>query len=214
MSRTKIVAVRHGETEWNIEGKYQGQLNSPLTETGKMQSSAAGFGLTRFCFDAFYSSDLGRAVQTAEIISSEIELGYEYEKNLRERNLGKIQGLTRKEFSEKHPEEFKKVQELHPDYIIPDGESTRQRFNRAVSCAENIAEKHPGGTVLVITHGEILMSFMQKAMNLPLESPLNYSLCNCAINIFSIDESKKWHLDVWGDITHLDRFNLSSAIID
>jgi 2,3-bisphosphoglycerate-dependent phosphoglycerate mutase len=213
MNKTKIVAIRHGETEWNVKGKYQGQLDSPLTETGKVQSSAAGFGLTRFCFDAFYSSDLGRAVQTSEIISGEIELGYEYEKNLRERNLGKIQGLTKDEFREKHPAEFKMAMGNNPDYIIPDGESERQRFERAITCAETLAEKHQGGTLLLVTHGEILMSFMQKALNIPIESPLNYSLCNCAINIFTIDKNKKWHLNVWGDITHLDRFNLASNII-
>jgi broad specificity phosphatase PhoE len=211
MAKTKIVAVRHGETEWNISGKYQGQLDSPLTETGKMQSTAVGFGLTRFCFDAFYSSDLGRAVQTSEIISGEIEFGYEYEKNLRERNLGKIQGLTKQEFRESLPSVYDKVMERNPDYIVPDGESSRQCYNRSVACVESLAGKHSGGTILLVTHGEIMMNFMHKAMNLPVESPLSYSLYNCAINVFTIDDERKWRLDVWGDVTHLDRFSLPAG---
>jgi len=97
--------VRHGETEWNLAGKEQGHLDSPLTALGVRQAQALANGLWGKGIQVIYSSDLGRAVRTAEIIADRLGLPLNVESDLRERHLGVMQGLTMKEFRDRFPDE-------------------------------------------------------------------------------------------------------------
>lgn len=200
---TKIIALRHGETRWNSIGKQQGHLDSELTETGLQQAKAAAEELKNFQFDFFYSSDLGRAVQTAAIISDVIHLKFIIDTRLRERHLGIMQGLTIKEFEDLYPEEATRYHKHDPDYRIPGGESIRDRYTRGIECIESLAQKHPGSTILVVTHGGILTGIFQKVINLPLNQKRTFSVYNMGLNIFTISESNQWFLETWGDICHL-----------
>lgn len=202
-SITKIIALRHGETLWNSIGKQQGHLDSELTESGLLQAKAAGAALKNFKFDFFYSSDLGRAVQTSEIISDIIHMNYSTDIRLRERNLGIMQGFTIPEFEEKYPDEAVRFHQHDPDYRIPGGESIRDRYTRTIECVETIAQRHPGSTVLIVTHGGILTSMFQKAINLPLNQKRTFSVINMGLNTFTISENNQWFLETWGDICHL-----------
>src|SRR4030095_2805652 len=123
MDRAQVIIVRHGQTEWNIKGIRQGNLDSRLTEKGMAQAKALAQRLARESFTALYSSDLGRAVQTAEEVAS--VTGHEIitDPRLRERHLGIFQGLSGEEIKQKHPEEYKLHRSLGPDYVIPGGES-------------------------------------------------------------------------------------------
>ena len=150
---TTIIAVRHGETEWNSIGKQQGHLNSNLTELGIRQAQAIANGVSKFSIDEFYSSDLGRAVQTAEIISQNIGKKFVPDARLREQNLGILQGLTRTAFESRFPEEYSQFISNDPDYRIPGGESIRDRFSRCIHCVEDISKTHCGKSILIVTHG-------------------------------------------------------------
>ncbi len=199
---TTLIVVRHGETEWNRDGLQQGQQNSDLTELGIQQAQAVADALEEYSFDAIYCSDLGRAVQTAEIIAEPHKLKLILDTRLRERHLGITQGLEYEQFKAKHPDVFRLSHSSDPDYVIPEGESIRQRTERAVACGNQIAQSHPGGRVLVVTHGGILDGLYRTTLGIPLTEPRRFSLYNAAINRFTIKNSA-WQLNTWGDIHHL-----------
>ncbi len=199
---TVLYAVRHGETEWNLTEKQQGHLDSPLTANGIKQAELLADGLAKKNIDILFSSDLGRALQTAEIIAKRLSLKVHTNSRLRERHLGILQALTKKEFVERYPLEAVLFDSRNPDYVLPQGESSRQLFNRCTKCAEDIAGDNPGKNVLIVTHGGVLRSFFHKATNTPLVEPRQFSLFNAAINSFSISNGQ-WRLDTWGEISHL-----------
>jgi len=201
---TTMITVRHGETEWNLVGKQQGHLNSSLTKLGIKQAEALAKELATKKIDIIYSSDLGRATQTAKIISNHLSLKFLTDLGLRERNLGTMQGLTKKEFAKKFPKEAAKFNTGNPDYILPTGESARQRYERCINCAENLAHQHIGKTILIVAHGGVLNSFFYKALNIPLTEPRHFSLFNASINTFSISGGC-WRLETWGEIHHLKK---------
>lgn len=202
-STTRIIALRHGETLWNSVGKQQGHFDSELTETGIQQARVTARTLKNFPIDHFYSSDLGRAVQTSTIISETINLKFITDPRLRERHLGIMQGLTIREFEDTYPNEASQFNQLEPDYKIPGGESIRDWFDRSIFCIESLALKHSGSTILVVTHGGILSGLFHKAINLPISQKRTFSIFNLGLNIFTISEDNQWFLETWGDISHL-----------
>ena len=206
-TETIVYAIRHGETEWNIEGKQQGHLDSPLTENGIKQAHAIADALARFGIAQIYSSDLGRAVQTAEIISSKLNIAASFDQRLRERNLGSLQGMTKNEYQNKFPKDFSAFLTEDPDYVIPGGESARCQYRRCTDGCTELAMRHPGGKILIVTHGGVLTSLFYYTLGIPLEKPRCFSLFNAAINSFSVI-NHRWHLNTWGDISHLIAMNV------
>ena len=201
---TELTVVRHGETVWNALGRQQGHLNSDLTELGIAQARAVAEALSGECFDALYSSDLGRAVQTAVVIAERLGLEIVTDVRLRERNLGVMQGLTMEQFQQRCPREYELFRQGNPDYCIPEGESARQRCERAVACGDELARRHAGQRVLIVTHGGVLQSFFRHTMGMDLAAPRCFSLFNASVNAFSVGEGG-WTLNVWGDVRHLRR---------
>ena len=199
---TLLTLIRHGETVWNREEKQQGILDSPLTESGIQQADATVPVLKKMTFDVVYSSPLGRALSTAEILNSAIGADIEVEDDLQERNLGILQGLTIGEFKLKFPEEFNRFATWDPDFVLPEGESSRQRYNRGNACIQRIADRQAGDRVLLVTHGGIIDGVFRRLFNIPLSRPRNYSLYNCAINAIEVDGGE-WRLHTWGNISHL-----------
>ena len=116
--------------------------------------------------------------------------------------LGVMQGLTRKEFAQAYPAQATAFDSGDPDYVIPGGESARQRHQRSVECVQELAARHQGQTIAIVAHGGVLKSLFCKTTNLPLAAPRHFSLFNASINVFSIN-GRRWRLDTWGDIHHL-----------
>ena len=206
MTETTIIIIRHGETQWNIKGRWQGHLNSELTDCGVEQAEAAGQGLMNYQFSRIYSSDLGRAVQTADIISEITQKKIIFDKRLRERNLGIFQGLTMPEMGHQYPEEFQKFSSLDPDFIIPGGESARQVVNRSTECFFNIANNHDGETIVVVTHGGILSSFLRHVLGIPFSTPRKFKIWNASINIF-VYQNHQFEVHTFGNTHHLNRID-------
>lgn len=202
MDRTQLIIVRHGETEWNIKGIRQGNLDSALTPKGLMQAKALAQRLARENFSALYSSDLGRAVQTALEISS--LTGHEIitDARLRERHLGIFQGLNADEIKEKYPEEYKLHRTLGPDYVIPGGESVRQQVARNIAYLNEIGEKHLGETIVVVTHGGVISGLFRHTFAIPFTAPRRFEFTNAGLNVFAYEKGD-WFLLTWGDVSHL-----------
>lgn len=199
---TQLIVIRHGETDWNRQGRYQGHLDSALNAEGLAQAEALGERLAAERFDLLLSSDLGRALQTARAIA--MRSGHEImvEPRLRERRMGIFQGLTPAEAEARYPQDYARFRSHDPDYVIPQGESLRQLFRRSVACFSELATCHAGCTLAAVTHGGVLAMLYRHATAMPLEAPRNFTLHNTGINRFC-HRSGAFALRSWGDIAHL-----------
>ncbi len=200
---THLIAIRHGETEWNSEGRFQGHLNSVLNAEGLAQAEALAERLTRERFDLLLSSDLGRALQTASAIA--LRTGHEIlvEPRLRERRMGIFQGLTPEEVRARYPEEYARFKSHDPDYVIPEGESMRQLYERSVACFTELAQCHAGSTLAAVSHGGVLAMLYRHAKAMPLNTPRDFALHNTGVNRFC-HRRGTWQLTIWGDVGHLE----------
>ena len=204
MCETKLIVVRHGESVWNAEGRQQGHLDSGLSPRGLSQARLLAKRLRGCSLAAIYTSELGRARQTAEIIAHHVTAPVVSDARLRERHLGVFQGLTWAEAKTQWPVEYAAFQTGDVDYVIPGGESARQRFTRTVGAIEEIARRHLGAAVLLVTHGGVLNGLFRRVLGIPLEAPRRFKLWNASLNVFSYRANGDWLLGTWGDTAHLE----------
>ena len=202
MNQTQLIIVRHGQTQWNLKLIRQGHLDSPLTEKGVAQAKALGERLARETFTALYSSDLGRALQTAQMIAEATGHKIVTDARLRERHLGIFQGLNGDEIREKYPEEYRLHRTVGPTYVIPDGESVEQQVARNVEYLKEIAEGHVGEKIVVVTHGGVLSGLFRHTFSIPFTAPRRFEFTNASLNVFNYEDGN-WLLQTWGDISHL-----------
>ena len=205
-SKTTIYLVRHGETEWNLSGRWQGHADAALTERGEAQARALGDRFQHEHFDGCFVSDLGRALRTADLALGPSRMNYETDERLRERDLGVMQGLTTKEMEERCPEIYQSFCQNGPDYAIPEGESFRQFYLRCADALEDYVSRHNGGKVLLVTHGGVLGAIFRYVAQVPLEAPRGYVLLNCSVNVVD-KQGDSWNLLQWGDISHLNNLD-------
>jgi len=197
-----MIWIRHAETEWNIEGRHQGHHDAPLSERGENQAFALAKRMRSFHFNHLYSSDLGRTLKTAEKIKSQTGHHIHTDSRLREGNLGIFEGLTPAQAKRQYPREYDRYL-MSPEYVIPDGESVKQRFDRNVACFEALASNHPGQTLAVVSHGGVLDSLFRYVLLLPLNVPRRFSYKNTSIAVVT-HENSAWQLESWGDVSHLN----------
>lgn len=169
----KLYIVRHGETEWNVIKRFQGQLNTPLTEKGMEKLRKTGKKLENVLFDEVYTSELGRTVASAEIILNE-NRGYRNKKlelkklaELNEVYFGVWQGLTYEEVFLKYPEEannyFYNVKNYKAENV--EAENLKDALERFLKGINKILDSHESGNILVVTHGTVLEMFMNYVAN-------------------------------------------------
>ncbi|MFP2908034.1 histidine phosphatase family protein [Pyxidicoccus sp. 3LFB2] len=200
--KTEFILIRHGETEWNAQNRLQGHRDSALSPEGLRQADAVAARLASVRFSALYSSDLGRARETARRIGTRTGHAVVPDARLRERGLGILEGLTRDEASQRHPEVFSGYAEGGPDYVVPEGESTSQRLRHAVECLEELGARHRGERVVAVTHGGVLSLLFRHSLGIPHHVPRAFSVLNVAWNQFDYHDGHL-RLVTWGDITHL-----------
>ncbi|MCM8813547.1 MAG: histidine phosphatase family protein [Candidatus Omnitrophica bacterium] len=201
-SRTTILIIRHGQTQWNVERRIQGHDDSALTAIGIAQAESLAARLRTDPCAALYSSDLRRALQTAQIVARQCQAPLHTAPELRERNHGIFQGLTFAEAQEKYPAEYARYMDGGPDYVIPSGESKRQFQERAWAWFLACAQRHRGQTVAVVTHGGVLKAMVRAVLNVPLAGHCSIRLYNGSINRFAVDE-RGWTIETLGDTAHL-----------
>ena len=199
---TSITLIRHGETEWNLSGRWQGHADSPLSPCGLSQAKALGERILGEKFDFYFSSDLGRAMHTSKLVGGPSGMIAESNSGFRERDLGVLEGLNTKEMEQSQPGAYKSFRNDGPDFQVPNGESFRQFYDRCANAIEELAQKYRGGRIAVVTHGGVLGAIFRYVLNIPLEAERNFVLLNCSINRIEKKESG-WHLISWGDVAHL-----------
>lgn len=202
MEATRLIAVRHGETAWNVEARLQGQLDIPLNERGADQARRAARSLADDRPDVVVSSDLSRARATAEAIASHNQVPLFLDPGLRERCFGSFEGMTHNEVDRRWPEQSQRWRSRDPDFAPGDGESLRVFFARCVEATLRIAEAHAGKTIVLVAHGGVLDCLYRAASRVDLDAPRIWQLDNAAINRMLHTESGLT-LVGWNDVGHL-----------
>ncbi len=150
---TEIWMVRHGQTDWNRSGRFQGQTDIPLNEVGLQQAQVLAGQLAQESFEAIYSSDLSRAYQTAEAVARVVHLPIQRDTRLREICQGEWEGLDLHQVIEKYNVDIRDSQHDPASSRAPGGESVAEVAARMSQAANEIAVRHPDGKVLLVTHG-------------------------------------------------------------
>ncbi|MFP2897447.1 histidine phosphatase family protein [Corallococcus sp. 4LFB] len=207
---TEFILLRHGETEWNAQGRLQGHLNSSLSREGLRQADALAARLATLPFQALYSSDLDRAAQTAARIAARTGHDVQQDARLRERGLGILEGLTRAEAGQRHPDVFSAYAEGPADYVVPEGESATQRLRLALHCLEDLGARHAEARVVVVTHGGVLSALLRHCLGIPPATPRAFSVLNAGWNQFDL-HAGGLRLVTWGDVSHLRALSLDDT---
>ena len=202
MHETRLIVIRHGETEWNREKRMQGTTDTQLSDVGCAQARALGRRLADRGFSALYSSDLSRARDTARAIAEHVGREIIEERRLQERRFGIFEGLTAAEIIARYPEEHARFSSRDPDYEVPGGESARSFTLRCLGCLAEIAGRHAGGEIVVVTHGLVLDSLYRAAHGLDHGAPRPVPLINASLNRFDY-AGGAWRMELWGDVSHL-----------
>jgi len=171
MTVTTLILARHGETDWNRDGRWQGHADEPLNERGRAQAQALADELAGEEVAAVYSSDLGRARETAEIVATRLGLDtlVEIDPRLREVHVGGWSGLTMAEIEARFPDGVARWQAGDPAHAFDGGESYAAMGRRVVEAVEEIAARHPGERVLVVLHGGPIRSLLAHAAGITYE---------------------------------------------
>ncbi len=196
MARTLLCLVRHGETNWNIERRMQGQLDIALNARGRAQAQALAQELSGAHFDCIYSSDLGRAMNTVAPLAEKLGLPVRATPTLREKHDGVWQGLTHAEVAALYPEDFARYKARRLDFEVEQGESLAHFAARARGALTEIARTHPGETVLIIAHAGVLDIGCRLATAKPLDAPRELPVINGAPNWIAYEDGR-WSLVDW-----------------
>lgn len=167
---TRLVLVRHGETEWNREGRWMGQTDVPLNDKGLAQAEAAAQSLRGQPLEAIYSSDLLRARQTAEALARATGAAIVLDRRLREVAQGEWEGQLTTWIQEAHGDLLTRRRIEPLDAAAPGGESVRQVQRRLFPLLDEIARRHPHGRVAIVSHGALLAIAKVHLLGLPLET--------------------------------------------
>ena len=209
MKDTVLILIRHGETLWNTQLRMQGSLDSDLTPKGELQIKALGEWMKEVPFDYLYCSDTPRAHKTAEALSKYTGHTLNFDKRLREKNLGIFEGLTSEEAREQYPEAFKLFKTAGGNYVIDQGESTQQLLDRALEVIEEIRIRHPQKVVVAVTHGGVVRVLMKHVLGIPLDAPTQFLIGNTGI--FRLVWREKWLVAEMGAEPHLEKVNNASV---
>ena len=205
----KLYFVRHGRTEWNEEGRIQGANgDSPLLESSIKQLEALGQHLSRTYFDAAYSSDLPRAVHTAQILLKQNQHPVTLQETpaLREWRLGRLEGRKIMELKALYPEEMEAfrhdLSQFHHELF--DAESLSDTTKQTCDFVKNLKGKE-FDTVLIVGHGANLTASIQTLLGYkPEELRKNGGLDNASVTILTTDDFEHYHLEKWNDISYLE----------
>lgn len=201
---THLLVIRHGETAWNAEHRVQGHLDIPLSAAGVRQAARLAERLAREPVDAVYSSELARAWLTALPFAQRLGLEVRPEPRLRERCFGIFEGLTLDEIATRHPEEFRQWRGRDPGWAMKGGETGQQLIDRVLEALHDIAGRHRGQTVAIVTHGGVLDVAYRAARALDWDAPREHQMLNASINRLRVTFSPPALAMVdWGDVAHL-----------
>lgn len=199
----RLLLIRHGETDWNVGQRIQGQLDIELNEAGRWQAARLAEALRGQALDAVYSSDLRRAHLTALALSAAGQPAPTLLPTLRERHFGVFQGLSWDEIAAHHPAEHARWKAREPGFGPPGGETLQAFDARVLAAVGGLAADHPGQAVAVVAHGGVLDCLYRAAARLPLEAPRSWTLPNTGVGRL-LHGPEGFTLLGWADTRHLD----------
>jgi probable phosphoglycerate mutase len=213
MHVTDLILLRHGETAWNRERRIQGQLDTPLNDEGVRQAHAAARHLSarpshyRLAPEpgrprpAIVCSDLQRCRQTAEPIAQATGLDVIFDARLRERAYGLFEGRTYAEVQRDLAGQFERWLARDPDFDVDGGESLRTFQARVEAALVELAARHAGGTLIVVTHGGVLDIAHRMARGMALTAPRDFEVANASLNRMRAARGR-FEIVEWGDVSH------------
>ncbi|MDQ2921380.1 MAG: histidine phosphatase family protein [Acidobacteriota bacterium] len=203
---THVVIIRHGQSQGNAEGRFGGHTDTPLSPRGRKQAEATARALASEKFDAIYSSDLPRAIETASPLAKLTGVPLETTDALRERSVGVMEGLTFEEAAELYPEQYQALLRRDFEHVLLGGESYRQTLDRAAGKLDEVIEKHRGGRIVVFTHTGaicILILHLMGALDAPELKPVWIATSNCGIARFDLRDDGFVRVLTINDTRHL-----------
>jgi probable phosphoglycerate mutase len=202
MVSTRIILMRHGETDWNATGRLQGQSDTPLNTLGRVQAQQAARRLAREPITALYASDLARAFETAAIIGRALGLSVVTSPRLRERRYGVWEGLTAGEIQARYPVEYAAWRARAVDFAPPGGETRTQLLSRGLSELHTIANRHPGEVVVVVTHGGLCYVLLAHILGSVDGDRQEFSFGNASLHTLEVT-GERWAPISLNEIAHL-----------
>jgi alpha-ribazole phosphatase len=187
---TKIILIRHGETVWNREMKYQGHADIELTAAGMEQARLLAQSLAKEKIHAVYASDLCRAVNTAEQVAGKHNLPVQSMPEFREINFGEWEGLTYEKINKQSSSSMEKLFS-HPDeVVIPGGETFREVKERAMEALGKLVTLHGDENIAVVSHGGTIRTILCAVLNVHLNHLWQIHQHNTAVNILEFHDGK------------------------
>lgn len=202
MALTRFILVRHGETVWNREGRYQGQIDTPLSDFGKEQGRKVALALKDIPLDVCYASPLSRSYDTAKMCADYHGMDVITDKRLMEINHGEWEGLTASEVDKAYSELLKKWRTTVVDVVMPNGESILDVKKRSMEAFYEYAEKHVGQTVLVVAHDAVNKAVLCDILDIDLSHFWQIKQDNTCINVFEFQDGK-WRMVLMNSTLHL-----------
>jgi len=179
----QVYIVRHGETEWNAQGRIQGHSDISLSDNGRLQAQSVARRLGNIPFSVAYASDLSRTHETARIILGDTGTPLHTTPQLREYHKGVFEGLTVDEYARQFPDQYQASLQNDLDFAPTGGETIRQASARMARLVEETLQNHLEETVLVVGHGGSLRSLIVALLALPLEANWKFIMDNCALSL-------------------------------
>ena len=207
---TRIIAIRHGETTWNVDTRIQGQLDIPLSANGRWQAERLGQALAKESLQAIYASDLARAWETAQYVARSTGVALTKEVGLHERGFGDFEGKTFAEIAELLPEQSMRWRKRDPLFAPAGGESLTDLTSRVLTAVNRLAAAHPGEQIALVAHGGVMDVLYRAATHLDIQAPRTWTLGNTAINRL-LWTPEGLSLVGWADTQHLDSDVLDEA---
>ena len=203
MQATRIIAVRHGETAWNVDTRIQGHLDIPLNDTGLWQARQLARALAGEPPSIIYASDLQRAHATGRAVADATGAPLVAEPGLRERSFGQLEGRTFAEIEAELPEQARRWRQRDPHFAPEGGESLTALRERIQATTHRLAAQHSGGLIVLVAHGGVLDVLYRLATGQELQAPRTWQLATTAINrlLWTPDGLT---LIGWADTLHLD----------
>jgi len=165
---TQLCLVRHGQTDWNLEGRYQGQSDVPLNDKGLAQARSLAEQLKDQSFAAIYSSDLRRARQTAEPIANLLGINIQLEARLREINQGQWEGVLVEDIKARYAKIWSQRTEDPANVRPPGGETVREVATRVYTALDEITSRHSDENILIVSHGLSIATAICRTQNIPV----------------------------------------------
>lgn len=203
---THVLLIRHGQSEGNAERRFGGHTATPLSPRGRRQAIATARALKSEELTAIYSSDLARALETAEPLAKLTGLEVHPTRAFRERSVGVMEGLTFEDAAQQHPEQYAALLRRDFEHVLTGGESYRQLLDRAWQKLDEIIEQHKGGNIAVFSHTGticILALHLMGALDAPDLKPVWISNANCAITRFELRDDGFVRVLTINDTRHL-----------